>query len=94
MQTFNGLYAITPDTDDSERLIEQVGAVLDGGARILQFDHTVEGPPTPHANFIFDKKGWASETIGDFVSFAEMVRRMDALQPRHALLKFVVEGAE
>lgn len=31
------------------------------GARILQFDHTVEGPPTPHANFIFDKKGWASD---------------------------------
>ncbi|WP_374497057.1 thiamine phosphate synthase [Vogesella indigofera] len=37
MQTFNGLYAITPDTDDSERLIEQVSAVLDGGARILQY---------------------------------------------------------
>lgn len=64
------------------------------GARILQFDHTVEGPPTPHANFIFDKKGWASESMGDFVSFAEMVRRMDALQPKRALLKFDVEGAE
>ena len=33
MQTFNGLYAITPDTDDSERLIEQVSAVLDGMGR-------------------------------------------------------------
>lgn len=32
-----GLYAITPDTDDSEQLIEQVSAALDGGARILQY---------------------------------------------------------
>jgi len=32
-----GLYAITPDTDDSELLIEQVSAALDGGARILQY---------------------------------------------------------
>ena len=26
-----GLYAITPDTDNSEQLIEQVSAALDGG---------------------------------------------------------------
>ena len=32
-----GLYAITPDTDHSEQLIEQVSAALDGGARILQY---------------------------------------------------------
>jgi len=32
-----GLYAITPDTDNSEQLIEQVSAALDGGARILQY---------------------------------------------------------
>ena len=33
----HGLYAITPDTDNSEQLIEQVSAALDGGARILQY---------------------------------------------------------
>jgi hypothetical protein len=64
------------------------------GARILQFDHTVEKPPTDHPNFIFDKKGWGSETVGDFVSLAEMVKRMDALAPKRAMLKFDVEGAE
>ena len=32
-----GLYAITPDTDNSEQLIEQVSSALDGGARILQY---------------------------------------------------------
>lgn len=33
----HGLYAITPDTDNSEQLIEQVSAALDGGVRILQY---------------------------------------------------------
>ncbi|MFC3531453.1 thiamine phosphate synthase [Vogesella facilis] len=37
MPKVSGLYAITPDTDDSERLIEQVSAALDGGARVLQY---------------------------------------------------------
>jgi len=37
MHNVNGLYAITPDTDDSEKLIEQVSAALDGGARVLQY---------------------------------------------------------
>ena len=37
MFSVNGLYAITPDTEDSEQLIEQVSAALDGGARVLQY---------------------------------------------------------
>lgn len=41
-KAIHGLYAITPDTDDSERLIEQVSAVLDGGARILQYRNKSE----------------------------------------------------
>lgn len=32
-----GLYAITPDQPDTEQLIRQVRAVLDGGCRILQY---------------------------------------------------------
>jgi hypothetical protein len=64
------------------------------GARILQFDHTVEKPPTDHPNFIFEKKGWATETMGDFVSFGDIVARLDALSPKRAMLKFDVEGAE
>lgn len=33
----NGLYAITPDTNDSQRLISMVDAALDGGIDILQY---------------------------------------------------------
>lgn len=44
MHTVNGLYAITPDTEDSERLIEQVSAALDGGARVLQYRNKGSDP--------------------------------------------------
>jgi hypothetical protein len=64
------------------------------GARILQFDHTVEKPPTSHPNFIFEKKGWAAETTGEFLGFDAIVQRLEALQPKRTLLKFDVEGAE
>lgn len=64
------------------------------GARILQFDHTVEKPPTDHPNFMFEKLGWAPETGGEFLDFDAMLQRMEALSPRRALLKFDVEGAE
>ncbi|WP_174873036.1 thiamine phosphate synthase [Vogesella oryzae] len=37
MPNVSGLYVITPDTDDTEQLIEQVSAALDGGARVLQY---------------------------------------------------------
>ena len=64
------------------------------GARILQFDHTVECPPSSHPNFIFEKKGWAPQTGGEFLGFDAITDRLRALEPRHALLKFDVEGAE
>lgn len=32
-----GLYAITPDTDDCERLVALVAAALDGGVRLIQY---------------------------------------------------------
>lgn len=32
-----GLYAITPDQPDTERLLEQVAAALNGGAAVLQY---------------------------------------------------------
>lgn len=44
MHNVNGLYAITPDTEDSERLIEQVSAALDGGARVLQYRNKGSDP--------------------------------------------------
>ena len=33
----SGLYAVTPDTEDSARLAHQVRAALEGGARIVQY---------------------------------------------------------
>ncbi|HZR01857.1 MAG TPA: thiamine phosphate synthase [Burkholderiales bacterium] len=35
----SGLYAITPDTWDTERLVQQVASVLAGGASIVQYRH-------------------------------------------------------
>jgi thiamine-phosphate pyrophosphorylase len=36
-QRISGLYAITPDTDDTAGLLEKVEAALSGGARLLQY---------------------------------------------------------
>lgn len=36
-RAIKGLYAITPDSDDTERLLEQAAAALQGGARALQY---------------------------------------------------------
>ena len=32
-----GLYAVTPDTDDTARLVADVTAAIDGGARVIQY---------------------------------------------------------
>ena len=64
------------------------------GAKILQFDHTVEGPPVSHPNFIFEKKGWGQSTKGDFLGFDDIFSRLTALSPKRAIFKFDIEGAE
>lgn len=64
------------------------------GATILQFDHTVEGPPVPHPNFRFEKRGWGPSTGGDLLGFADMLARLANIGARRPLLKFDVEGAE
>jgi hypothetical protein len=64
------------------------------GARILQFDHTVEGTPQQHPNFTFAKLGWGRTTEGEFVSFDEIYSRLMALNPKRSLLKFDIEGGE
>jgi hypothetical protein len=64
------------------------------GARILQFDHTVEGTPQKHANFTFAKLGWGQRTEGEFISFDEIYSRLMALNPKRSLLKFDIEGGE
>ena len=64
------------------------------GAKVLQYDHTVEDVPQPHSNFIFHKQGWGVRTEGDFVSFDDIFLHLQALKPKRAILKFDIEGGE
>lgn len=69
-------------------------ALAQRGARILQFDHTVEASPQTHENFQFHKLGLGVQSGGAFLSFAEMCGMIDALGAKRPLLKFDIEGAE
>jgi hypothetical protein len=64
------------------------------GARILQYDHTVDELPETHPNFIFHKKGWGVRTEGDFISFDDIYTHLLELKPKRAMLKFDIEGGE
>lgn len=64
------------------------------GARVIQFDHTIEASPSRHPNIEFHRKGWGTADRDPFVSLASMVRMLDWTQARHAILKFDTEGAE
>ncbi len=43
MMPIEGLYAITPEDADTERLVKRVGRVLDGGCRLVQYRCKVYG---------------------------------------------------
>ena len=43
-----GLYAVTPDLDDTGRLVALVDAALTGGARVVQYRHKTAGPSLRH----------------------------------------------
>lgn len=64
------------------------------GMTVLQFDHTVDGSPTVHFNFVFEKKGWGNCTEGDLLDFNEIFTRFQARSPQRGALKFDIEGAE
>jgi glycosyltransferase involved in cell wall biosynthesis len=64
------------------------------GARVVQFDHTVTGPPVAHAGFEFHRLGWGAAAAQDLIDF-EMILRMSRIaEARRPLLKFDIEGAE
>jgi glycosyltransferase involved in cell wall biosynthesis len=69
-------------------------ALAERGAIIVQFDHTIDAPPAAHPNFRFNKFGWGAKTSGALLSFADMRTAFGAIQARHTMLKFDVEGAE
>lgn len=69
-------------------------AMAERGAQVLQFDHTVEGPPTAHATFHFRRAGWGAASAGPLLSFVELHAATEAMPGAHRMLKFDVEGAE
>lgn len=69
-------------------------ALAQRGAKVLQYDHTVEGPPQQHDNFRFHKLGWGTRTQGAFISFDDIHAELKALDVKHPMLKFDIEGAE
>ncbi|MDH5300311.1 MAG: thiamine phosphate synthase [Gammaproteobacteria bacterium] len=44
MARIHGLYAVTPDSDQPQRLLQQVAAALAGGARVLQYRDKINEP--------------------------------------------------
>jgi glycosyltransferase involved in cell wall biosynthesis len=64
------------------------------GARVLQFDNTVEQSPVSHRNFTFYKLGWGIRSEGDLLGFDDIHAKLAALGTRQPLLKFDIEGAE
>ena len=63
------------------------------GARVLQFDHTIEASPSRHPRIAFHKRGWGSDTV-PFLSLRSMIDMLDWTGARHPILKFDTEGAE
>ena len=64
------------------------------GARVIQFDHTIQGSPSKHPNVEFHRKGWGVRDEGPFASLRSMVEMFDWRHARHPILKFDTEGAE
>jgi hypothetical protein len=63
------------------------------GARVLQFDHTIEASPSTHPSIQFHKRGWGSD-VGPFLSLRSMMQMIDWTGAQHPILKFDTEGAE
>lgn len=64
------------------------------GATVLQFDHTIPGPPLDHPNIRFYHKGWGPHDDETLLSLRTMMGLADWTNAQHPLLKFDTEGAE
>lgn len=65
-------------------------ALAERDARI----HTLDKPLVLHPNFIFEKKGWGIRTEGEFLGIEDIIARLRIHAPKHAMLKFDIEGLE
>lgn len=68
-------------------------ALAQRGAKIIQFDHTVEKSPVDHPSFTFYKLGWGERSEGKFINLQDISKKLDP-SAQHKLLKFDIEGAE
>lgn len=64
------------------------------GARIYQYDPTVEGPPQQHDNFVFHKLGWGPENTESMRTLDFMMSEHRLFEANNSILKFDVEAAE
>jgi hypothetical protein len=65
------------------------------GKPVMQFDHTVEGPPTPHANFTFRKQAIdALGRIPNSVKLWDIVDEVGDRSKTDLLLKIDIDGDE
>lgn len=45
-----GLYLVTPDWDDTQKLLDVTQMALRGGAALVQYRHKTAGPALRHAS--------------------------------------------
>ncbi|MBF0544800.1 MAG: DUF616 domain-containing protein [Candidatus Riflebacteria bacterium] len=64
------------------------------GARVYQFDHTIDKTPIEHPNIHFNHKGWGPQDTEMFVSLRTMISTADFSNSELAILKFDAELAE
>jgi hypothetical protein len=69
--------------------------MADRGLRVIQFDHTVEGAPRRHPNFVFNRARVVGrhERPGD-VTLAEILARRDLVDEKAIIAKIDIEGSE
>jgi hypothetical protein len=69
-------------------------AVAGRGIKVLQYDHTVAGPPDSHPLFHFHKTRIAAEDGDGSVSIQTLLRDRKAAGDRRVILKVDIEGDE
>ena len=68
--------------------------MADRGLTIYQYDHTVEGPPFPHANFRFHRRKIGARASHDSESIESALARAHLTRPHSAILKIDIDDDE
>jgi len=68
--------------------------MADRGLVIYQYDHTVKGPPFPHANFRFQRRKIGAHATDDSESIESALAKAHLTKPRSAILKIDIDDDE